>query len=60
MLHRIVGPECQESLVDANGLRKSLPDVFVRLNNIAGLVVTFPYLADTLPAPGTDGKCALQ
>ena len=41
--------------MDANGLRKALADVFLRLNNIAGLVVEFPYLADTLPAPGSTG-----
>lgn len=53
---RIIGPDCRAELVDQNGLRKALSVVFLRLNAIAGLVVEFPFLNDTAPAPGTDGK----
>ena len=52
---RIVGPDCQASLLEENGLREMLKEAFMRLNKIAGLKISFYKIEDTQPAPGSTG-----
>ena len=53
---RLVGPDCNASLVHENGLFDAIDRAFKRVNEVSGLVVGLASLTAASPALGTEGE----